>query len=118
MAGNMNTLMCIRTVCDGTAGPHDYTTTRGFEVVDVSGAGTVTVGAATGTVQRQPAAGGGYSPVSAAVPIDTIDDIEYSTSIFDAQNTFATGDSHRVAIANAAQGNIYTWVVPTSWISG
>lgn len=119
MAGNMNTLMAIH-IETGVSGNYDYVVTRGFEIVDYIATTNVTDGGTTTTPQTN-VSGGGLVALGAAVANDTADDIEYATTLVQAQATLTAGDTIRCVVANCAtadQADSYFWVIPTSWIAG
>jgi hypothetical protein len=122
MAGNMNDLHAFRFNLDGTAGPFNFTCTRGWHVLDVIGLTQLGAGGGgeTAALNRATAAAPTvFNNVSVtALAIDTADDIEYVDGLVTAQLTFSTGDIMQVAVANTPTAEVIAEVLPTTWIPG
>jgi len=119
MDGNMNNLECIH-IEAGIVAAYDYVATRGFEIVDVIGCGNITTGGAASQPQTN-IAGAGLVDLGTLLNCDTADDIEYMNTLVAAQATMAAGDTLRIdqeVAGVAGQADLYTWVIPTTWIAG
>lgn len=119
MAGNMNPLMAVK-IETGVDANYDYVVTRGFEIVDIIGTTNATDAGVTNTPQTN-VSGGGFNALGAALATDTVDDIEYATTLIQAQATLTASDTIRMVTANSAtanQADIFVWVIPTTWIAG
>jgi len=101
-------------------GTFDYTTTRGFEVVDVACMGqTGKAGGATAIVCWQPAAGGGFTDISDAMLAGWANIIVRADTINETAATFERGDTVRVTTNwPTVDAEIYVMVLPTTWIEG
>jgi len=121
VAGQLNHLHCIE-IEMGADGNFDYVVTRGFEVVDILAITNINDGGTTATPQTNIGGAGLAALTGAALATDTVDDMERAGTIVTAQMTMATRDTLRMIQAGSAgaadQADVYTWVIPTTWISG
>lgn len=120
MAGNMNDLQAFHFDLDGSAATYDFVCTRGWSVRDVNASSNATIGGATAILQRATAAAPSTfnNVTSVALSLATVDQITYAEKILLSQAIFSAGDVMRVSTVNAAEGNLFVEVLPTTWIAG
>ncbi len=92
----------------------DFTATAPMVIIDAHCVATATQGGGTATLSRQPAAGGGYATVTAALALAVTSDLTRAAVITVAQRTIAVGDSIRGVFTTVnANGNLYAHMVMT-----